>query len=324
MDRDRSIDAFRGLAIILMVFFTLTLKLSEDLPEVLRHNVHGSLHLGDFVLPMFLFASGLSLAFFLKKNEKKNHDNVLKNVSGRFAKLALVGLSLSYFSAAGFLEMDEVILSAILFIVCVMLSKLDWKVILGIIFAINSSYRVLIQFELTDIFTGHYLGGYPAAFYYIPIMLVGLAIGKGMILEDLWCSGNKIIIGMAIRFFIFTWILIPIDKLAASSSYVMLSILFSIPIFLALNKALQNQEVRKNRFVKEMEFLGRTPLRYWFMMYIIFIIPVKIYVEIYDLRFPLQVPWHLGIAISLGVVILLWVISHIIDRLFTKIATSKE
>ena len=56
-------DAFRGLAIVGMVFFTLTLKLSRNLPDILKHNVSGSLHLGDFVLPMFIFGSGISLAY---------------------------------------------------------------------------------------------------------------------------------------------------------------------------------------------------------------------------------------------------------------------
>ena len=56
-----------------MVFFTVTLRLSSDLPDPLRHNVWGSLHLGDFVLPMFLFASGLSLAYFLQKREKEQY-----------------------------------------------------------------------------------------------------------------------------------------------------------------------------------------------------------------------------------------------------------
>jgi predicted acyltransferase len=314
MDRDHSIDAFRGLAIILMVFFTVTLKLSEDLPEVLRHNVRGSLHLGDFVLPMFLFASGLSLVFFLKKYGNKGKKDILKIVNGRFAKLALVGISLSYFSANGFLEMDEVMLSAILFLICILLSKLDWKVLLSIIFAIDISYIILILMGLTNIFKDHYLGGYPAAFFYIPIMLFGLILGKGMIKENLWSLSNKISIGMAILFFLLTWVFIPIDKLEATSSYVMLSILFSILIFIIFNKIIQNKKVQKNQLILQLEFLGRTPLRYWLMMYIVVIIPLKVYVEINNMHFPLSVPWLIGIGISLGLIILLWMISKIIER----------
>jgi len=135
MIRNQSIDAFRGLAIIGMVFFTLTLRLSRNLPEILRHNVWESVHLGDFILPIFLFASGLSLAYFIQEREKQN--TFSRDVVKRFGKLALVGISLSFFSAYVFLGMDEVILSAILFIACVALSKLDWKTILIIIFFIN-------------------------------------------------------------------------------------------------------------------------------------------------------------------------------------------
>ena len=66
--RNRAIDAHRGLAILGMVFFSLTIRLSADLPGPLKHNVRNSLHIGDLVLPMFLFASGLSLAYFLEKH----------------------------------------------------------------------------------------------------------------------------------------------------------------------------------------------------------------------------------------------------------------
>ncbi|MCK4718720.1 MAG: DUF1624 domain-containing protein, partial [Thermoplasmata archaeon] len=71
--RDRSIDVFRGIAIVSMVFFTVTLKLSSDIPDILRHNSSGYFHIGDLVLPMFLFASGLSLAYYIDKRDKSTH-----------------------------------------------------------------------------------------------------------------------------------------------------------------------------------------------------------------------------------------------------------
>ena len=145
MNRDHSIDAFRGLSIIGMVFFTVILRLSSNLPDILRHNVWGTVHLGDFILPMFLFASGLSLAYYLKKRENEKKNVFLQSILLRFGKLALVGISLSIFSAYGFLEMDEVMLSALLFIACVVLSKLNWKILIGIIFVINLSYIFLIH-----------------------------------------------------------------------------------------------------------------------------------------------------------------------------------
>jgi len=308
MIRYQPIDAFRGLAILGMVFFTVTLRLSSDLPDPLRHNVWGSIHLGDFILPMFLFASGLSLAYFLQKREKEEQSVFFRNVIERFGKLALVGISLSLFSAYGFLEMDEVMLCALLFIVCVALHRLDWRVLLGIIFFINLSYILLIQLDQVSIFIGHYLGGYPAALYYLPVMLVGLMIGKGIISKELWCHSNKITIVMIFAFFLIFWSFIPLNKLTASSSFVMLSILFSFLIF-----AVMEMMIRNTNSMGELEYIGRKPLRYWLMMYIVFLIPLRFYIEFSGQALPLNLPWFIGIAMSLGLMILLWWIAHMID-----------
>jgi len=308
MDRYKPIDAFRGLTILGMVFFTVTLRLSSDLPDPLRHNVWGSLHLGDFILPMFLFASGLSLAYFFQKREKENQSIFLQDVIKRFGKLALIGILLSFFSASGFLEMDEVMLCALLFVSCVALSRLDWRAILGIIFFINLSYLALIQIGWESIFIGHYLGGYPAALYYLPVMLTGLIIGKGIIFKGLWCKSNKITIAIIFVFFFIFSVFIPINKMTASPSFILLSVIFSFMIFAAIEWL-----IRDMSSLGKLEYIGRKPLRYWLTMYIVFIIPLWFYVKFSKQVLPLHIQWPLGIVISLGLMIILLGMSHMID-----------
>jgi len=296
------------MAILGMAFFTVTRRLSPDLPDFLRHNVWGSVHLGDFILPMFLFASGVSLAYYLQKKEGGKKNVFLKKVIGRFIKLALVGISLSVFSAYGFLEMDEVMLSAILFIVCVASSRLNWKIILGIIFLINLSYIALIQLDLVTIFIGHYLGGYPAALYYLPVMLTGLVIGKGIISNGLWCKSNKIVIVMTFIFFLFFLVFIPLNKMTATPSFIMLSVLFSFLIF-----ALMEKIISSTSSLKRLEYIGRKPLRYWLMMYIVFLIPLWFYIEFSERILPPDIKWYISIVISLGLLMLLYIISRSIE-----------
>jgi len=308
MVRYQPIDAFRGIAILGMVFFSVTIRLSSSLPDVLRHNVWGSVHLGDFILPMFLFASGLSLSYYLQKEEKDRKTLFLKKVIRRFSILALVGISLSIFSAYGFLEMDEVMLSALLFLICVALSKLNWKAFLIIIFLINISYIVLIQFDRLDIFFGHYLGGYPAALYYLPVMLTGLTLGKGIISDGLWCERNKIVIFIIFTFFILFLPFIPLNKMTASPTFIMLSILLSFLIFIIFENIISS----KHSF-KKLEYIGRKPLRYWLMMYVIFIIPLWFYADFTKQNLPLDINWIIAIFVSLGLLILFYTISRLIE-----------
>jgi predicted acyltransferase len=308
MNRNHSIDAFRGFAIIGMVFFTVILRLSINLPDVLRHNVWGTVHLGDFILPMFLFASGLSLVYFLNKMEKEEKPIVLRKIFFRFAKLVIIAILLSNFSAYGFLEMDEVMLCAILFISCVVLSKLNWKILIGIIFFINLSYIFLIYFDMTSIFIGHYLGGYPAALYYLPVMLTGLVIGQGIISEGLWRGSNQTVFWSTFIFFLVFLIFIPLNKMVAAPSFILLSILFSFLVFMAVHII-----VSSGIKLKRLEYIGKKPIRYWLMMYIVFLIPLWFYAEFFKQAFPLRLQWYIATILSFGLMVLLYFISRAID-----------
>lgn len=317
MTRDRAIDAFRGLAIIGMVFFTLILRLSNDLPDILRHNVSGSFHLGDIVLPMFIFGSGLSLAYYLVKREEEGTKTFLRNVMERFGALALIGIGLSHFSARGFLEMDEVMLIALLFLVCTVLSKLDRKVILGIVLGIDLAYLAFVQPDwvdagAADLFAGHYLGGYAAAPFYLTVMLVGLLVGKGIVSEKLWCKRNIVTITLVSIFFLVTWAFAPVDKLAVSPSFMMLAVLLCFAIYAVMERVVRNMHASN-----ELEYLGRKPLRYWIMMYVFVLIPLTLYAE-HTAGPPPDLHWPLSVIISICVMSLLWMASQGMDCFLSK------
>lgn len=306
MERNHAIDAFRGCAIIGMIFFTLLLRLSSDLPDLLRHNVWGTVHIGDFVLPMFLFVSGISLAYYLEKRKDNSRQVFLKEVTKRFGTLALIGLSLSFFSASGFLHMDEVMLNALLFLLCVILARFDWKILLGLICAINVSYLGLVYFNLDDIFIGYYLGGYPAALYYLPIMITGLILGKQVMTQGLWNKRNTITMGIiAILFLVFLFIT-PLNKMTATPSFILLSILVSYLLYVIIEWI-----TREVTTFGQIENLGKKPLRYWIMTYVFILIPLWFYVEYTAQELPLNIFWPFAILISGGFLILLWFLTYV-------------
>ena len=313
MERNRSIDAFRGVAILGMIFFTVTLKISSTLPDPLRHNVRDSVHIGDFVLPLFLFASGLSLAYYVEKGKKENRMQFLRKVIDRFGKLAFVGLSLSFFSAYGFLEMDEVMLIAISFLACIALERLDWKILICLVLLIDLTYLILMRTDRVDIFERHYLGGYPASLYYLQIMLIGSMIGKGILKKSLFTRDNLIIVSFVILFFIFFRMFIPINKLSVSPSFMLLSILFSFLLFSILHKFKLHERVSG-----QLEYMGQRPMRFWLLMYILVIIPLRFWAELSQKTHPLDLQWPLTLVFCGAVMLLFWRVSRIFDELIHK------
>ena len=172
-----SIDLFRGLAIALMVFFTISYWTSANLPEFLKHNEADSLHIGDFVLPMFLFASGMSLVFFHEK--RKGKKGYWLDAIERFGKLVIISAILSIFSAGAFLGMDEVMLSALLFLASLLLLQLPEAYLVSVSLAIPTAYALITAYTgLLPGFGSAYLGGYPAAIFYLPVMLTGVMVGR--------------------------------------------------------------------------------------------------------------------------------------------------
>ena len=109
-------------------------------------------------------------------------------------------------------------------------------------------------------------------------------------------------------YFLIFMFLTPLNKTTATPSFIMLSILFSYFVFILLDILMRSIES-----LGEIEYIGKKPIRYWLMMYIIFIIPLTIYAQYSKKSIPLQVHWLNSIIISLSLLFLLWAISKIID-----------
>ncbi|XP_071702997.1 uncharacterized protein [Rutidosis leptorrhynchoides] len=86
--RITSLDVFRGLSIFLMVL----VDYAGSILPVISHAPWNGLHLADFVMPMFLFAAGVSLAIVYKKIENR-YEATWKAIV-RAGKLFLLGVFL--------------------------------------------------------------------------------------------------------------------------------------------------------------------------------------------------------------------------------------
>ena len=113
---------------------------------------------------------------------------------------------------------------------------------------------------------------------------------------------------MTLVFFILFWFLIPLNKMTATPSFIMLSILFSFLVFIFMEK-ITSLSISFKRLLN----LGKKPLRYWLIMYIVFLIPLWFYIEFYKLNLPLNLQWYIAVIISFGLMIIFYIVSCSIE-----------
>lgn len=301
--REPGIDVFRGVSIILMVFFTLALGLSRALPDILVHNRPFSLHPGDLVLPMFLFASGMSIVFYRKKISGLKPTSQAFYVAERFGRLAVIWFWLAPFTAGDFFEMDELMLSAVLFVPSYIIAGMGERAILGSIAAVSIAYLALGAAGALPDFTGHYLGGFAAAPFYLPVMLWGVLAGRNI--EKI----ERVMLSCLI-FAAILLLAVPPDKLNATPSFMALSAFVSIALF-GLIRGFRNPAL---------EYIGKDPIRYWVLMVLLIIVPIKLYAFYTFTGLPLGMGWPEAVAISLAACLFLYLVSLGLDLAWKRVA----
>ncbi|HSB46667.1 MAG TPA: heparan-alpha-glucosaminide N-acetyltransferase domain-containing protein [Candidatus Bilamarchaeum sp.] len=300
--RVRGIDVFRGFSILLMVFFTLILGLSSSLPDALSHNKEFSLHIGDFVLPMFLFASGMSLVFFREKIAHLNAVQRLFFVAERFCRIAAVWFFLSPFTSGEVFGMDELMLSAVLFIPAYVLAGFGDMVLAGASAACFAGYFILAGSGALPNFSAHYLGGFEGAAFYLPVMLGGVLAGRRLeLLPQLLAASGIAAVALLL--------LSAPYKLSLTPSFMALSVFVSIAAYMTLERQRSGK----------LEFLGRDPLRYWVLMVVLVFVPLKVYAYYAGILLPLGMDWPVAILAAASVMAGLFLISLGLDRLVAAV-----
>ncbi|MFH1520170.1 MAG: heparan-alpha-glucosaminide N-acetyltransferase domain-containing protein, partial [Candidatus Micrarchaeota archaeon] len=296
--RVAAIDMFRGLSIVLMVVFTVILVLSNILPWPLTHNVPGTLRPGDFVFPMFIFASGMSLVFFDQKRKKLKRNQYILDVIERFGKLVLIWFFLSPFSAGRFLGVDEILVIALLMIPSLLLVKFSEKKIAIVALSVFILYFVLSAWNSLPYFNEDYLGGYGAVIFYLPVMLAGVITGKN-IKETKKLIVPVVIISLLLLLFIQPY------KNIVSPSFMALSVLVSLVLF----------ECCKKIKFEPLEYLGKKPIRYWVLMFLVIGIPIVFYAGYSEKTLPLDFDWPVATIIVCFEVVVLYLISKLLDKI---------
>ncbi len=306
--RNRTLDVTRGFAIIGMVFFTIIYQITQGLPDVLTHNVAGQMHLGDFVLPLFIFASGISAAYFIERRKEKKPIPFLLDVAERAALLIGVSFFLSPISSNVPFGMDEIMLAAIMFIFSVAFFPLpNWFYAIFSILLAGIYAFVVVQFGVS-FFDAANLGGYPGAPFYLPVALAGLAIGKGLIKGNKHAAVHAAYV--AFLLYVATLFFFPVDKLRVSPPFMYMSIVLGATLYVLFDFFMR-------RFNLQFDFLayvGKNPLRYWVLMWVCFLIPLAFYYAAHG-RYSLRLfDWPTASIISLTLLFLFAFLSSLLDK----------
>lgn len=286
-----AIDLLRGLSICLMVFFTMNHRLSHDLPSYLQHNVPGTLRGGDFVLPLFLFTSGLSLGLRPRGMPcPLNYGKICK----RLGMLFIVAAALSPWTAGALLGMDEIMLNALLFIPSLLLATAGETVLLSVCLLTFTLYLLLAATAHSPDYAKSYLGGYRAAIFYLPVMLAGIVTVRRT-------SALRMLFLFSLLLFVLLDLLVPPEKTAVTPSFMVLAIMVCIAAY---------GIVQRGR-CEPLEYIGRHPLRAWLILFLCLAIPLTTrLLRPYDVRSD----WIVGDFLAFLCIPLVYLISRGIDR----------
>ncbi|KAK7310543.1 hypothetical protein RJT34_08111 [Clitoria ternatea] len=88
--RVASLDVFRGLSVVLMIF----VDYAASIFPVIAHAPWNGFHLADFVMPFFLFIAGISLALLYKRTPHTHRTQATWKALARAVKLFILGIFL--------------------------------------------------------------------------------------------------------------------------------------------------------------------------------------------------------------------------------------
>lgn len=264
--RDSQLDLLRGVAVAGMFFFSFVATLSDSLPVFLTHNIPGKLLVGDFVLTLFLYCSGVSLALVCSRYKSVWMRQVWRKLCIRLFQMVTVSVFVTPFSASAVLGMDEMMLNAVLTVPAFLVIACGRNWIWMTAFVVWAARDILVAFGVVPVLPADYLGGYPLAVFWLPIILGGALV---------WSLSEREI---ALQLMVWVSLLVlsvvlsgwP-DKMALSPSFGVLSICVALLMLLVFRR----YSVR----CYWLEYFGSKPLRMWCMMFAL-LGPVRLYAEV--------------------------------------------
>jgi len=275
--RLRSLDAFRGFAIVGMVLVNFWGGLNA-IPAWLKHAPDIGLTFADLVAPFFIFAIGLTYGISARRRLKR--DGWGKTAGHFFRRwMSIVGIgaamtSLEKVYGEGLYQLDWGALQSIgvagLLTFPLLKLKKEWRALIGV--GLLVVYQILLDNFFLEIVLRSQHGGIIGALGYTGMMILSTVLadfffGSGQ--EKKWFPWLSF---LALAAGIGLWFVVPVSKHRVSASYVILTTGASAVLFWLFHLLVDRLKVR----IWLLESWGRNPLLLYLLQYLVmavFILP---------------------------------------------------
>ncbi|MFN4894379.1 MAG: heparan-alpha-glucosaminide N-acetyltransferase domain-containing protein [Pseudomonadota bacterium] len=302
--RDRQLDLLRGIAVAGMFFFSFVATLSDSLPTVLMHNVPDKVLIGDFVLSLFLFCSGISLAMLYDRHGSLRSLRLWRKLGTRLSQMVVVSIFVTPFSTNQILGMDEMMLNVVLTVPALVVLSVGSRWIWMVAISIWLTHTVLLRSGVIPEVPAEYLGGYRLAVVWLPILLGGTlahARSQSALINQLLIWGALLLVAVVFS----GW---P-DKMRLTASFGVLSVFLGSALLFILRHF--------NLMSSWLEYFGSKPLRMWILMFSL-LGPIRLYAEVEYKKIVLDMLPPVAVFLSLAWMICCYWLSKIIDRMQLK------
>jgi predicted acyltransferase len=318
--RDEGIDAFRGLAVLLMVLANYLADVAV-VPPWLKHAPDVGLTVIDLIAPLFIFAIGLTYGASLRRRTAVGGaGRAAGHAAGRFLAFMGIGAIISAGEAAlaagppargaGWGVLQAIGAAGLVTLPLLFLPPL-WRAVCGA--ALLAAYQLMLDAAWLPMVLGSPHGGLHGSISWAAMLILATAItdhmhgagreGTGTLRLVLW-SGLALAAGALLALLLPG--LAPVSKNRVSGSYVLVCLGASGLLFAAFRAALRGPRAR----VPVLRAWGRNPLLLYILHYLLLALVVL----------PAVPWWHTGASAllaagqALGIVVILSVVALLLER----------
>jgi len=304
-----SIDIFKGLSVLLMVFAN-TFSPFENVPGWTQHAVDFGLTYVDLVAPFFVFMVALNFKIsYTHRLEKKGKKNTYFRFIRRYLIFIGLGLVLTIYVAPGefYFRWGTLQILGTAGLVLLFLIDLKMSIRLIISLALLIIYQIILLTGLSTMIYNSIEGGIFGMLSWTPMMLISSCIVEGLMkgkIKEYFLYGGIILICMGIILNYF----IPFSRSYISISYTMMSVGISSFLYFIIHYIFEILAQKKPIFTKEKFFsvVGKNA----FILYLLdFMIAYSVYYSI-----PWDAPAILVFLIAFISVLGIWFIAFLMDR----------